>query len=67
MAKYLYPICVAPLAIVVLGSGQIFYSYDFDKPALWIALYGTLFKTAWAVMGAIFFFGTIVGRGCKLK
>lgn len=55
-----------PLAIMVLLPAYIFYAYDFEKPAIWIAIYAALSRNLWGVIFAVLFVGLALGVGCEL-
>ncbi|XP_052873708.1 nose resistant to fluoxetine protein 6-like [Anopheles cruzii] len=52
-----------PVAIASLLSAYIFYAYDFEKPALWIALYAALAKNLWGILFGVLFVGLALGVG----
>ncbi|XP_055629971.1 nose resistant to fluoxetine protein 6-like [Toxorhynchites rutilus septentrionalis] len=56
-----------PLAIMLLLSAYIFYAYDFEKPAIWIAIYAAFSKNLWGVILAVLFVGLAFGVGGTLK
>lgn len=55
-----------PLGLCVIFSGEIFYTNDFEKPAVWIALYGTVTKNLWGLNQAVIVLGITFGHGCEL-
>ncbi|XP_029725442.2 nose resistant to fluoxetine protein 6-like [Aedes albopictus] len=59
--------CVLPLAILLLLSAFMFYEYDFEKPAVWIALYSALSKNLWGLIFGVLFVGLAFGVGWFLK
>lgn len=54
-----------PIAFSSLYSGAIFYAYDFEKPAIWIALYASSLKCIWGIFGATLVLGSAVNTGCE--
>uniref|UniRef100_A0A1Y9J0F2 Acyltransferase 3 domain-containing protein n=1 Tax=Anopheles quadriannulatus TaxID=34691 RepID=A0A1Y9J0F2_ANOQN len=56
-----------PTAIVLLLSAYIFYAYDFEKPALWIAAYAALAKNLWGALFGVLFVGLAFGVGGFLR
>ncbi|XP_038121399.1 nose resistant to fluoxetine protein 6 [Culex quinquefasciatus] len=52
-----------PLAIGLLLSAYVFYAYDFEKPAVWIALYAAFSKNLWGVIFGVLFVGLALGVG----
>ncbi|XP_050094015.1 nose resistant to fluoxetine protein 6-like [Anopheles aquasalis] len=52
-----------PVAIAILFSAYLFYAYEFEKPALWIALYAGLCRNLWGLLFAILFVGLALGVG----
>lgn len=46
-------------------SGYIFYAYDFEKPAIWIAIYAAVMKNLWGAFGTILVVGAALNTGCK--
>uniref|UniRef100_A0A182JNH6 Acyltransferase 3 domain-containing protein n=1 Tax=Anopheles christyi TaxID=43041 RepID=A0A182JNH6_9DIPT len=56
-----------PTAIVLLLSAYIFYAYDFEKPALWIAAYAALSKNLWGALFGVLFVGLAFGVGGFLR
>uniref|UniRef100_A0A182IST2 Acyltransferase 3 domain-containing protein n=3 Tax=Anopheles atroparvus TaxID=41427 RepID=A0A182IST2_ANOAO len=52
-----------PVAIGLLVSAYIFYAYDFEKPAIWIALYAALSKNLWGALFGVLFVGLAFGVG----
>ncbi|XP_001661710.2 nose resistant to fluoxetine protein 6 [Aedes aegypti] len=59
--------CVLPLAVMLLLSAYVFYEYDFEKPAVWIALYSALSKNLWGLIFGVLFVGLAFGVGWFLK
>ncbi|XP_065086708.1 nose resistant to fluoxetine protein 6-like [Ochlerotatus camptorhynchus] len=56
-----------PMAIMLLLSAFMFYAYDFEKPAVWIALYAALSKNLWGLIFGVLFVGLAFGVGWFLK
>ncbi|XP_053686956.1 nose resistant to fluoxetine protein 6-like [Sabethes cyaneus] len=56
-----------PVAIMLLLSAYIFYAYDFEKPAVWIAFYAAISKNLWGVIFAVLYFGLAFGVGWFFK
>ncbi|XP_055921314.1 nose resistant to fluoxetine protein 6-like [Eupeodes corollae] len=62
-----------PLPFLMLLSGQIFYSFEFIKPSVWIAIYAGMFRNVWAiwccslVLLMAFKIGSIFYRFCSLR
>uniref|UniRef100_A0A1S4GUV1 Acyl_transf_3 domain-containing protein n=1 Tax=Anopheles gambiae TaxID=7165 RepID=A0A1S4GUV1_ANOGA len=56
-----------PTAIVLLLSAYVFYAYDFEKPALWIAAYAALAKNLWGALFGVLFVGLAFGVGGFLR
>ncbi|KAL1386063.1 hypothetical protein pipiens_012883 [Culex pipiens pipiens] len=52
-----------PLAIGLLLSAYVFYAYDFEKPAVWIAIYAAFSKNLWGVIFGVLFVGLALGVG----
>lgn len=52
---------IFPVGFLFFVSTYMFYAYDFEKPAIWIAVYSCLFKNFWGAFGAILMFG-LIGR-----
>uniref|UniRef100_A0A182FHE2 Acyltransferase 3 domain-containing protein n=1 Tax=Anopheles albimanus TaxID=7167 RepID=A0A182FHE2_ANOAL len=50
-----------PVAIAMLLSAYLFYAFEFEKPALWIALYAGLCRNLWGLLFAVLFVGLAVG------
>jgi hypothetical protein len=57
---------VVPAGFAMILLGHIFYSYDYEKPALWIALFGTLSRNLWGILAGIFIIGLTNGLGRKI-
>lgn len=57
-------VAVIPSAIAFLLSGFIFNEFQFEKPALWIAIYASLSKNLWGIFSAMFITGMAIGVGC---
>uniref|UniRef100_A0A1S4GUU3 Acyl_transf_3 domain-containing protein n=1 Tax=Anopheles gambiae TaxID=7165 RepID=A0A1S4GUU3_ANOGA len=64
--KFLWYMTV-PCGILTLMLSMIFYSYNFEKPSLWIALFFPLHKNAWALFGAIVLYGIIYNYNRFIK
>ncbi|XP_035910415.1 nose resistant to fluoxetine protein 6-like [Anopheles stephensi] len=56
-----------PAAIALLLSAYIFYAYDFEKPAVWIAIYAALSKNLWGALFGVLFVGVAFGVGGLLR
>ncbi|XP_053674392.1 nose resistant to fluoxetine protein 6-like [Anopheles nili] len=56
-----------PVAIVLLLSAYVFYAYDFEKPALWIALYAAVSRNLWGALFGVLFVGLAFGVGGFLR
>uniref|UniRef100_A0A182QA40 Uncharacterized protein n=1 Tax=Anopheles farauti TaxID=69004 RepID=A0A182QA40_9DIPT len=56
-----------PAAIVLLLSAYIFYAYDYEKPAIWIALYAAVSKNLWGALFGVLFVGLAFGVGGFLR
>lgn len=54
-----------PIAFLGLYSGAIFYNNDFEKPAIWIAIYAAGMKSLWGIFGATLILGSALNTGCK--
>ncbi|XP_063697878.1 nose resistant to fluoxetine protein 6-like [Culicoides brevitarsis] len=54
---------VFPVGLLAWLSAFLFYTYDFEKPALWIALFAVFSKNIWGILGAFLMFGFIGGIG----
>lgn len=54
-----------PVCVTMLLSGYIFYTYEFAKPAMWIAFYASTIKNLFGLYIAAFITGTAFGIGCK--
>lgn len=54
-----------PIAFLGFLSGYIFYENDFEKPALWIAIYAAAIKSLWGIFGATVVIGAALNTGCK--
>lgn len=52
-----------PIGLMAFLSAYLFYAYDFEKPALWIAVFAALSKNIWGILGAFLMFGFIGGIG----
>ncbi|XP_049542768.1 nose resistant to fluoxetine protein 6-like [Anopheles darlingi] len=52
-----------PVAIAMLLSAYLFYAYEFEKPAIWIALYAGFCRNLWGLLFAILFLGLALGVG----
>lgn len=53
-----------PICVAMLLSGYIFYTYDYAKPAMWIAFYAAMLKNLFGLYITIFITGTAFGIGC---
>lgn len=53
-----------PIAFLGLYSGHYFYAYNFEKPAVWIAVYAACMKSLWGVFGATLVIGSALNTGC---
>jgi hypothetical protein len=47
------------LGFALIFSGYPFFAYEFEKPAIWIAITAVVFKHAWGIFAAVVFFGFI--------
>uniref|UniRef100_A0A182PVM7 Acyltransferase 3 domain-containing protein n=1 Tax=Anopheles epiroticus TaxID=199890 RepID=A0A182PVM7_9DIPT len=56
-----------PAAIVLLLSAYIFYAYEFEQPALWIAAYAAISKNLWGALFGVLFVGLAFGVGGFLR
>ncbi|XP_058123502.1 nose resistant to fluoxetine protein 6-like [Anopheles ziemanni] len=56
--KFLWYMTV-PCAMLTLMLSMIFYTNNFEKPSVWIAIFFPLHKNAWALFGAIVLYGII--------
>ncbi|XP_058833864.1 nose resistant to fluoxetine protein 6-like [Topomyia yanbarensis] len=56
-----------PMAILLLLSAYIFYAYDFEKPAIWIACYAAISKNLWGVIFGVMYVGLAFGVGWFFK
>lgn len=54
-----------PIAMFGLHSGIIFYANEFEKPAIWIAIYAACMKSLWGIFGATIVLGSALNTGCK--
>lgn len=54
-----------PVGLLLLYSGSIFYNYEFVKPAVWISIYGALFKNLWGVLVGTLILGCAFNTGGK--
>lgn len=54
-----------PIAVAGLCSGTIFYRNNFEKPAIWIAVYSAIMKSLWGVLGGTIILGSALNTGCK--
>lgn len=54
---------VFPIGLVAFLSAWLFYAYDFEKPAIWIAIFAAFAKNIWGILGAVLMFGFIGGIG----
>lgn len=54
---------VFPVGLVAWLSAMLFYEYEFEKPAIWIAVFAAITKNIWGFLGAILMFGFIGGIG----
>lgn len=52
-----------PIGLLAFFAAYPFYAYDFEKPAIWIAVYASLSKNIWGMMGAVMMFGFIAKMG----
>lgn len=52
---------VVPMGLCTLLSGYIFYENDFQNPSIWTAIYASVTKISWGVLGLIFILGTVSG------
>lgn len=58
---------VFPVGLLAWLSAWLFYAYDFEKPALWIAIFAAFAKNIWGLLGAILMFGFIGGIGGVIR
>ncbi|XP_063697874.1 nose resistant to fluoxetine protein 6-like [Culicoides brevitarsis] len=58
---------VVPIAVGTLLSGFIFYENNFEKPSLWIAIYASVSKNSWGLLGIIFILGLVSGASKLVK
>ncbi|XP_055315466.1 nose resistant to fluoxetine protein 6-like [Sitodiplosis mosellana] len=56
-----------PIAFMGLWSGHIFYANEFEKPAIWIAIYAACMKSLWGVFGATLVLGSALNTGWVFK
>ncbi|XP_063697877.1 nose resistant to fluoxetine protein 6-like [Culicoides brevitarsis] len=54
---------IFPIGLLAWLSAFLFYTYEFEKPALWIALFAVFSKNIWGILGAFLMFGFIGGIG----
>ncbi|XP_062550046.1 nose resistant to fluoxetine protein 6-like isoform X2 [Armigeres subalbatus] len=59
--------CALPVAVTLLLSAFMFYEYDFEKPAVWIALFSALSKNLWGLIFGVMFVGLALGVGWFVK
>lgn len=52
-----------PVAFINLVSGYIFYEFEFEKPAVWIAVYASLSKSIWGIFGTVLVIGIALNTG----
>lgn len=57
---------IVPVCILTLLSGYIFYANNYEKPALWIAIYSVFIRSMWGLAISILVTGIALGTGCKL-
>lgn len=50
---------LGPIGFFAFFAAWPFYAYEFQKPAIWIAIYASLSKNIWGMMGAVMMFGFI--------
>lgn len=48
---------VFPLGVLIFLAAYIFYAYDFERPAIWIALFAAVSKNIWGLFGALLMLG----------
>lgn len=53
-----------PICFAFLLSGYIFYNYEFEKPAIWMAVYSILIRDIWGAVLPILVIGISVNIGC---
>lgn len=58
---------VFPIGIAAWLSAYIFYNYQFEKPAIWIAVFAAFSKNIWGILGAFLMFGFIGGIGGVIR
>ncbi|XP_031617702.1 nose resistant to fluoxetine protein 6-like [Contarinia nasturtii] len=56
-----------PIAFLGLYSGALFYANNFEKPAIWIAIYAAVMKSLWGVFGATLVLGSALNTGWVFK
>ncbi|XP_058465293.1 nose resistant to fluoxetine protein 6-like [Malaya genurostris] len=59
--------CSLPIGIMLLLSAYIFYAYDFQKPAIWIACYAAVSKNLWGLTFGVMCVGLAFGVGWFFK
>ncbi|EAT36801.1 AAEL011139-PA, partial [Aedes aegypti] len=58
---------VVPVGFLCLMSNSIFYKYNFEKPAIWMAVFYPVMKHMWILLGAIMIYGIIYEYSKPIK
>lgn len=58
---------VFPLGTLLWLSAYLFYANNFEKPALWIAVFAALSKNFWGILGAVMSIGFLAGVGGVIR
>lgn len=58
---------VVPVGFLCLMSNSIFYQYNFEKPAIWMAVFYPVMKHMWIFLGAIMLYGIIYEYSKPIK
>ncbi|XP_062550135.1 nose resistant to fluoxetine protein 6-like [Armigeres subalbatus] len=58
---------VVPVGFLSLMSNSIFYEYNFEKPAIWMAIFYPVVKHMWIFLGALMIYGIIYEYSRQIK
>lgn len=54
---------IFPIGLLSWLSAYLFYTNNFEKPAIWLAIYAAVSKNVWGILGAVMGFAFLAGVG----